>query len=116
MTAPVVRGHVVVTALAGRASLTVHQHAGPFCLPVLSVALEPDEVLQLASELTQAAVPAPPVVRRRLKVRMNRHSGLWGIDCPECLPLPGLWIDQRSALAAANDHLESEHASERSAS
>lgn len=116
MPTPVIQGHVVVTTLAGNASLTVHQHAGPFCLPVLSMVLDPADVLRLADELTRASVPEPPVVRRRLQVRQNPRSRLWGIDCPECLPLPGLWIDQTSALAAANQHLADEHASERRAS
>jgi hypothetical protein len=113
VSAPVIDGHLVVTTLAGNATVTVHRHLGPFCIPLLSMVLDPADVLRLADELTQASVPPPPVVKRRIKVRLiDKPLGTWGFDCPECFGTAGSWMDQQGALAAAYRHISREHASE----
>lgn len=102
--------HAALDTIGGTATLTVHKHLGPYCLQVASFVLDPDQVLELATELTRASVPPPPVVRRRLRV--EREGAGWVVKCPECLPLGGTYINQESALTGAERHLRNEHASE----
>lgn len=114
MTVRIVEGHVVLTTLAGRASLSVHRKVDGLCEPICSVMLEPSDVLDLATRLTQASVPAPPVVQQRIEVRRDDDAlALWRFECPECFPVAGRFMGQPDALAAAYRHLEVEHASER---
>lgn len=107
--------HLVVTTLAGRASLTVHRRSGEHCIPVSSMVLEPDEVLALATALTRASVPEPPVVAKRIEIRRDEDSGLWRFECPECFPVEGTFFDQPAALEAAYRHIGRDHAEEQHA-
>lgn len=104
-----VEGHVIVDTLAGSATVTVHRRIGPYCYELGTVLLDPDQVLELATTLTRAAVPPPPTTRR-LQVRTS--GGVWTVVCPECVELPGTWHDHQLALKAARWHIETEHALE----
>ena len=80
--------HVVVDDLAGSVTLAVHKNVGPYCLPVLNIVLDPDQVLDLATRLTRAAVPPPPVVTRPAqldRVWVQKVQGTWRVGCPCCL-------------------------------
>lgn len=96
-------GHLVVT---------VHLRTPFGCEPIVTAVLDPDDVLDLATTLTAASVPPPPVVRRRVRVERTRLAGTWKVRCPECFPLPGAYFNHSSAIAGAYRHLATEHATE----
>ena len=111
--------HIIVDTLAGHATLTAHKAVhlpgrGLVCIPLASVILDPPQVLALATKLTVAAIPDPPVIRRRITVR-RRGAHLWGFDCPECLPIRAAWHTQSAAHAAARRHLAVDHTGDNTA-
>lgn len=103
--------HIVVGTLAGSATLSIHKDTGAYCVPVFTALLDPADVLALATKLTAASVPPPPVLKRRVYIR-RCGTNRWMVQCPECFPLPGAYQDHPSALADAYRHIAAEHASE----
>lgn len=98
-------GHANVTTLAGSASLTIHRHIGPLCIPFMTLLLDPAEVAAMHAELGKALAPARP----RMRVEQDPRNGLWRIDCPMHPDLPGRWIHQAGAMAGAYNHLHYSH-------
>lgn len=101
-------GHVAIGSVPGiaEATLAVYQHAiAPDghvrCFPKFTAVLEPDAVQRLRRELDDALRAAHP----RMRVRRADDGLLWRIDCPNHPNLPGRWLNQPAALAAAYAHV-----------
>src|SRR6476620_9476700 len=89
---PTSRMHLVVDTLAGSASISVHVRGIANivgCATLGIVTLDPDQVLELAHVLTQASIPAPPVVPQRVKVSRSGINRGWVVQCPRCFTVPG---------------------------
>lgn len=98
-------GHVRISAIQGVAALTVYRRAGNQCVPHMVKLLEPGEVQQLRNDLNEALALTVP------RMRVGKDGGTWRFACPDHPNLPGRFINQAAALAAAYRHLNQRHPS-----